>query len=686
MAYRIGVDVGGTFTDLVALAEDGSKLSLLKVPSTPDDPSRGLFEGLDSLLALRAIAPSEVSYLGHGTTVCLNAILERKGVKTGLVTTRGMRDLLELRRQTRDHLYDLQADKPEPLIPRPLRLEVPERTLFDGSILEPLDLEAAARALDELAEQGIRALAICFLHSYANPAHEAEVKALAAKKHPELSLSVSSEVLPEFREFERLSTTVVNAYVGPLMTHYLARVEAVVERLRLPARPHILQSNGGVVALTHARERPVFTIASGPSAGVAGAAFVAREAGFDRIISFDMGGTSTDICLVERGTPLTASEKRYHGHPVKGSMLDLHSIGAGGGSIAWVDAGGFLRVGPQSAGAAPGPACYGQGGPGPTVTDANLVLGRLNPDGFLGGKIRLDPHLAEAAIGEGLCRYLSMDIHRAAAALLTVVNANMASAIRLCSVARGYDPRAFTLVAYGGAGPMHASAVARQLGIPRVLVPANPGVLSALGLVLADVKTECSRTRIRKTETADPEELEAIYRELETEARQWARRGGFREEAVRLSRSADMRYVRQNYELGVPVPARIGPAQVEQVIRNFHRVHRRVYGYASPDAPTELVSARVMARIPVAKPALSVRPGGHGTVPDSVKGERRVFFDEQGFVPCLIYERAKLPPEVPILGPAILEQLDCTAVMCPDEVASIDLYGNLLIELPARPV
>ncbi|MFQ5520023.1 MAG: hydantoinase/oxoprolinase family protein [Candidatus Methylomirabilia bacterium] len=685
MTYRIGVDVGGTFTDLVALAEDGSSLSLLKVPSTPDDPSRGLFEGVERLLALGAIPPAGVSYLGHGTTVCLNAVLERKGAKTGLLTTRGMRDLLELRRQIRDHLYDLQADKPAPLIPRQLRLEVPERTLFDGSILESLDLEAAARALNELADQAVRAVAICFLHSYMNPTHEAAVKTLAAEKYPELYLSVSSEVLPEFREFERLSTTVLNAYVGPLMSDYLTRVEAAAQRLRLPIRPHILQSNGGVVTLTHARERPVFTMASGPSAGVAGAAFIARQSGSDRIISFDMGGTSTDICLVERGVPLTAFEKQYHGHPLKGLMLDVHSIGAGGGSIARVDAGGFLRVGPESAGADPGPACYAHGGAEPTVTDANLLLGRLNAEGLLGGKLPLDGRLAEAAIGERLCRPLKMDIETAASAILTVVNANMASAIRLCSVERGYDPRAFILVAYGGAGPMHATQVARQLGIPRVLVPANPGVLSALGLVVADVKTERSRTCIRKVDATDPGELEAIYRELEHEARQWARRGGFREETVRLARSADMRYLRQNYELAVSVPAHLGPARVKQVIRDFHRQHRRVYGYASPDAPTELVTARVVVRIPVRRPPLSFRDGGHGTVSDALRGERRVFFDQQVFVPCPIYQREKLPPESSIPGPAILEQFDCTTVISPTEVGRIDPYGNLLIELLARP-
>lgn len=681
MRYRIGVDIGGTFTDLAALAEDGSGLILQKLPTTPEDPSRGFAEGLEALLGEGRLAAEAVGYLAHGTTVAINAVLEGKGARTGLLTTRGMRDLLELRRQVRDRLYDLQADKPEPLVPRRLRLEVPERVRFDGSVLVPLDLEAAAVALDTLAGEGVAALAVCFLHAYANPVHEQAVKALAAARHPRVYLSISSEILPEFREFERLSTTVLNAYVGPAMSAYLAGLDARVAGLGLRVRPHILLSNGGVVTVAQARERPVYTLASGPTAGVAGAAFVAGRAGIDRVVSFDMGGTSTDVGLVERGTPLTAAEKHYHGHPVKGSMLDVRSIGAGGGSIAWVDAGGFLRVGPESAGALPGPACYGRGGLRPTVTDANLVLGRLGPDGLLGGRIRLDPRLAETAVGETLAAPLGRDVPGAAAAVLTVVDASMAAAIRLCLAARGRDPRAFTLVAYGGAGPMHATRVARRLGMPRVLVPAHPGVLSALGLLVADVKAEFSRTRVERLDSLDPAALEALYGELEGQAVAWARRGGLGGESLRFRRSADMRHLRQNHELAVPVPRRPGPA-LASLARAFHRAHRRTYGYAAPEEPVELVTARVTAWLPVASPRLPA-PAGGGAPADALRGQRRVFFEGPGFVPCPVYDRVKLAPGTELRGPAILEQLDCTTVIAPDELLRVDPFGNLLVNLPA---
>jgi N-methylhydantoinase A len=684
MRYRIGVDIGGTFTDLAALAGDGSGLILQKLPTTPDDPSRGFSDGLEALLADARLVPEAVGYLAHGTTVAINTVLEGKGARTGLITTRGMRDLLELRRQVRDHLYDLQADKPAPLVPRRLRLEVPERVRFDGSVLTPLDPGAVAGALDTLAREEVAALAVCFLHAYANPAHEQAVKALAAARRPAMYLSISSEVLPEFREFERLSTTVLNAYVGPAMSAYLARLAERVAGLGLPVQPHILQSNGGVVTVAHARERPVYTLASGPTAGVAGAVFIAGQAGVDRIVSFDMGGTSTDVGLVERGTPLTATEKHYHGHPVKGSMLDVHSIGAGGGSIAWVDAGGFLRVGPESAGALPGPACYGRGGRRPTVTDANLVLARLGADGLLGGKIRLDPRLAEAAIGEALAGPLGLDVPGAAAAMLTVVDANMAAAIRLCLAAGGHDPRAFTLVAYGGAGPMHATRVARRLKMRRVLVPAYPGVLCALGLLVADIKAEFSRTRVERLDSLDAPALEALYRDLEGQALAWARRGALSEEALRFTRSADMRHPRQNHELVVPVPRRLGPTSLASLARGFHRGHRRSYGYASPEEPVQLVTARVTASLPVPAPRLPAAGGGGATVADAARGQRRVFFEGPGFVPCAVYDRGKLAPGMELRGPAILEQLDCTTVVAPDEVLRVDPFGHLLVDLPAE--
>jgi N-methylhydantoinase A len=680
--WRLGVDTGGTFSDLAALSDDGATLAILKVPSTPDDPSRALADGIRVLLDDNGVAPTAVRYLGHGTTVCLNAILEEKGARTGLITTRGMRDLLALRRQTRDHLYDLHAPAPVPLVPRRLRLEVPERVLFEGSVLEPLDPDAAADAIETLRRGDVEALAVCLLHAYANPAHEAVVRALAERLAPRVYVSVSSEVLPEFREYERLSTTVLNAYVGPLMSRYLARLEERVASLGLGVPPHVLLSNGGVATIAHARARPVFTMASGPSGGVTGAVFVAREAGIDHVLTFDMGGTSTDVCLVEHGVPATASEKRYHGHPVKGAMLDVHSIGAGGGSVAWVDAGGFLRVGPESAGADPGPACYGRGGARPTVTDANLVLGRLGAAGLLGGSLRLDPGLAEDAIGTALCGPLGHDVGRAAARVVAVVDAAMAAALRLAAVARGADPRTFTLVAFGGAGPMHATAVARQVGIRRVLVPSRPGVLCALGLVVADLRTEFSRTQIAGIDRLDPSELEALYRALERDARAWAAASGFGHAELILTRSADLRHTRQNHELAVTVPTRVSARTLAGVVRAFHRAHRRAYGYATPDAPTELVTARVAARIPVAPPNLVASAGTSATVDGARIGERRVCFAETGFAPCPIYDRTRLPTGAKLAGPAILEQLDCTTVVGPRDTVEVDGRGNLVIEVP----
>ena len=680
--WRVGVDVGGTFTDLAAIEEDGGRLVGLKVPSTPDDPSRAIEAALAALLARESLPPAAIGYLGHGTTVCVNAILEGKGARTGLITTHGMRDLLELRRQTRDHLYDLFADKPLPLVPRRHRLEVSERVLFDGSVLTPLDDAAAERAVASLAGDGVEALAICFLHAYANPAHERRVNALATHAAPALYVSTSSDVLAEFREYERLSTTVLNAYVGPVMSRYLAELDERVKRLQLPVRPHILLSNGGVATLAHARERPVFTMASGPSAGVTGAVFVARRAGVADVIGFDMGGTSTDVCLVERGVPAVATEKRYHGHPVKGAMLDVHSIGAGGGSIAWVDAGGFVRVGPQSAGADPGPACYARGGTQPTVTDANLVLGRLGVATRLGGALALDPRRAEGAIAEHLARPLGRSVTDAATATVAVVDAAMAGAVRLAAVARGADPRAFTLVAYGGAGPMHATAVARQLGMRRVLVPPQPGVLCALGLVVSDLRTELSRTRIARLDRTSATALDAAFVELEDDARRWAERAGFSARDVRLTRAVDMRHARQNHELAVAAPARFGGDALARLERGFHQAHARAYGYAAPDEPVEVITLRVAATIPVEAPSLPPAAPARGTIRDAHTGERRAYFDG-GFVRTPVYDRTRVPRGARLRGPAILDQADTTTVLAPGERAAIDRHGNVVIEMPS---
>jgi len=677
MAWRVGVDVGGTFTDLAAIDEAGGPVRLEKVPTTPADQSAGVAAGLKTLLRREGVSPAAVTYLGHGTTVCINAVLERKGARTGLVTTQGMRDLLELRRQIRDDLYDLQADKPEPVVPRNLRHEVPERTLADGQVVTTLDVDAVRATIGALVAEGVEALAVCFLHSYVNPAHERAVAELVRREFPDLYLSVSSDVLPEFREFERLSTTVMNAYVGPVMARYLGRFEERVAALGLGARPLILQSNGGVATVSQVRERPVYTMASGPSAGVTGAAYLAGRAGHVRIITFDMGGTSTDVSVVEQGTPMTATEKAYHGYPVKAAMLDVDSIGAGGGSLAWIDRGGFLRVGPQSAGADPGPAGYARGGESPTVTDANLVLGRLDPDYFLGGAMRLDRDRAAGAIDRHLAGPLELSFTDAALGVLKVVDAHMAAAIRLATVERGRDPRQFTLVAFGGAGPMHAAAVARLLGIPRVLVPPSPGVLCALGLLVADVRTELSRTALRRTDRTTPTELAAIFADLESRASEWARRGGLRGEQIILSRSIEMRYARQNHELAVEVGRRLTPADLA---RRFHQAHRRAFGYASPEEPTELVTFRLAVTLPVARPAIAASPEPG----DPRRGSRPVYFEStKGFVQTPVLERVRLAPGFLLAGPAVIEQMDCTTVVEPGQTVSVDGDGNLVIPIGA---
>jgi N-methylhydantoinase A len=665
--------VGGTFTDLAAVDDAGGAVRLEKVPTTPADQSIGVAAGLSMLFTRPGLSPASVSYLGHGTTVCINAVLERKGARTGLVTTRGMRDLLELRRQIRDDLYDLQADKPEPLVPRDLRREVPERTLADGRIDTALDLEATRAAITALVRDGVGALAVCFLHSYVNAAHEQAVAELVRREFPALYLSISSDVLPEFREFERLSTTVMNAYVGPVMAGYLGRFEERMAELGLAARPLILQSNGGVATVGQVRERPVYTMASGPSAGVTGAAYVAGRAGHPRIITFDMGGTSTDVSVVEEGTPVTAAQKAYHGYPVKAPMLDVDSIGAGGGSLAWIDPGGFLRVGPRSAGADPGPAAYGRGGDAPTVTDADLLLGRLDAGSVLGGAMRLDRDRASQAMERDVARPLGLSVTDAALGVVKIVDASMAAAIRLATVERGRDPRQFTLVAFGGAGPMHAAAVARLLGIPRVLIPPSPGVLCALGLLVADVRTELSRTALRRTDRTTPAELAAIFADLQTRAAEWARRGGLPMERITLARSVEMRYARQNHELAVEVGRRLTAADLDH---RFHQAHRRAFGYASPGEPTELVTFRVAVTLPVARPAMAVSPEPG----DPLRGARPVYFEStKGFVETSVLDRARLAPGYSVTGPAVIEQIDCTTIVEPAQAATVDAHGSLVI-------
>ena len=537
--------------------------------------------------------PDQLTFVAHGTTVATNALLEGKGARTGLVTTRGFRDLLEIARQKRPHLYDLQADKPAPLVPRYLRREVGERLAWDGSTVEKLSLDEVRKTLDALKAEDIEALAVCFLYSFVDPAHERLVEAEIRARFPGLFVSLSADVSPEFREYERLSTTVINAYLGPLVSRYLQRFGDEVGRLGIRPAPYVNQSNGGIISVTAAAEQPVRTLLSGPSAGVMGAAWVSAAAGIDSIITFDMGGTSTDVARVENGRPVIGAQRTIAGYPVRIPSLEIETVGAGGGSIAWVDSGGALRVGPQSAGAHPGPACYGRGGTAPTVTDANVVLGRLSATQLLDGRMAVRRELAEQAIAR-LAAQLGASVVETARGIVSVVQTNMLGAIRIVSVRKGYDPRGYTLVAFGGAGPLHAAALARDLGIERVLVPPAPGILCALGLLVAPLRLDLVRTRVALLDPMTEAELAQGFDDLELQASAWLDRENVPPARRRLARAFDMRYVGQNFELTVTPPA--GDSLDAKALRGeFLREHERVYGYAAADEPVQIVALRLTA-------------------------------------------------------------------------------------------
>ncbi len=679
---RIGVDVGGTFTDVALYDEAAGHVAVHKLPSVPQDPSQGILAGIAAILEARGAAPAAVTYLAHGTTVATNALLERRGARTALLTTRGFRDLLEIARQRRPDLYRLQTPKPPPLVPRRLRREVDERLLPDGGVLRGLTVEEVDRALAALDGEAVEALAICFLYSFVDPAHEELAAKRARARWPDRYVSVSHEVLPEFREYERLSTTVLNAYLGPLVGDYARRFREGTRALGIRPEPYITQSNGGIISIEGAYQRPVRTLLSGPSAGVMGAAWVGRLVGQDSLITFDMGGTSTDVGLVERGTPAVATDREIEGIPVRVPMLDIHTVGAGGGSIAWVDAGGSLRVGPRSAGARPGPACYRAGGTEPTVTDANVLLGRLNPTHLLGGRMPIDRAASEEAVGR-LARALGLPPTDAARGILAVVHSNMLRAIRVVSVERGRDPKDFALLAFGGAGPLHAAALAAELGVRSVLVPPQPGILCALGLLVADLRTDYARTRILPLAPGAEAALAAEFAPLEAAARTWLDREGIPPQDRALERQLDMRYEGQNYELAVPCGD--GAPDVAALRRAFLAAHAQAYGYAAEEEPVQVVNLRVRAVGRVAPLLWPTEPPAGPDPTAAHAGARPAFFDEAGgFVEAPLYARDRLRPGHRIAGPAVIEQMDSTTVLAPGQGAEVHPTGVLTITVSPR--
>ncbi len=671
----LGVDVGGTFTDFVLL-DDAGQVSIHKLLTSARDPSLAILQGITDLEA----GPGTT--VVHGATVATNALLERRGARTALVTTEGFCDVLEIGRQTRADLYALRPTRPEPLVPAIWRYEVPERVDQRGNVLVPLDPVAADAVARQIMQEGFESVAVCFLFSFLNPDHERQVQeriaALGGDSAPFVSLSC--DVLPEYREYERTSTTVINAYVGPLMSDYLGKLERGLSGRRL----RIMQSNGGAISAEAARKLAARTALSGPAGGVVGSFELAHMAGFDQVITFDMGGTSTDVSLCP-GRIQETTEGAIAGLPLRLPIIDIHTVGAGGGSIARLDAGGALRVGPQSAGAEPGPVCYGREEAHEiTVTDANLVLGRLDADHFLGGRMKLDQSRTKARMQE-FARRLSLPLEAAAWGVIRVANSNMERAIRTISVERGYDPRDFTLVAFGGAGPLHACELATALRIPRVLIPPHPGVLSAMGMVLADVVKDYSQTVMLQASEATAQALECLFGPLYERAYSDLQAQGFAPAEIRLLPALDMRYVGQSFELRVAIAAE-GNQDVDHCVQDFHELHRRRFSYASESEPVEIVNVRLKAVGVTAKPLFAHHPPGNPDPKGAHIGYKQAHFaDSQSPhaarpIYTALYQRERLAPGNIVVGPAIIFQLDTTSVLPPGWAATMDGWGNLVAE------
>ena len=678
MAWRVEVDSGGTFTDVCLFDDTTGRLEVWKVSSTPDDPSLGILTGVTEALRRVGATPDAITWFGHGTTVSTNALIQQHGARTGLITTDGFRDLLEIGRQKRPDLYDLMADKPVPLVSRDLRLQVPERLRHDGSVETALDETAFRLAVGRLREADVEAVAVCFLYGFINTAHEAAAARILHEEFPDAFTSISHEVAPEFREFERLSTTVVNAYLGPVMRGYIQRLGERLSATGVRATPHLTQSNGGVISFAQAERLPVRTVLSGPSTGVVGAREVGLLAGHPDLITFDMGGTSTDVSLLRAGQCRLSGEAIVHGYPIKAPMLDIHTVGAGGGSIAYVD-NGLLKVGPRSSGAYPGPVCYGLGNTEPTVTDANLLLGLLNPRHLLGGRMPVHRDLAREAI-ERLAGSLGLDPMATARGILAVVTANMARAIWVISVQRGYDPRDYTLIAFGGAGPLHAARLARELDIGRVLVPRSPGILCAMGLLLTDLRADFALTRLLVLGRAALSEVDNAFRTLEARAADWFDDATIAPENRLLSRTVDMRYAGQNYELAVPLPdGPIGPHSLVALAEGFAAVHRRLYGFVTDDEPVQLVTFRVEATGVVRKARFTPQ-ALTGSDPGPALIERRPVWSRTGFESCPVYDRDRLDAGVRFDGPTIVEQMDATTFVPDGMTARVDTWLNLILE------
>jgi N-methylhydantoinase A len=686
--YRLGVDVGGTHTDLVLLDAASGQVMVEKVASTPKNPALGVLDGVARFVA-RGIAPGSIAFFAHGTTITTNALLEMRGAKVGLLITQGFRAVQEIQNQARDgNLFDYFYAKPAPIAPQSLTKEIPERSDYLGKVLVRLDREAVRRAARELNAAGVDSIAVCYLFSFMNPAHEQETRALIHEEYPQVHVSLSSEVLPRIREWARMSTTLVNAYLEPVLVHYIDHLNRGLDQAGVSTgQRFLMQSNGGVMPFSAAIAggRTVHTLFSGPAAGAQASAHLAQDEAKTGLVTLDMGGTSADIAFIEGGVPLEVTEGTIARRQIDVPALDMTSISAGGGSIAWIDGGGFLNVGPQSAGADPGPVCYGRGGTRPTVTDADLVCGFLNPEYFLGGAQVLDIKAARAALASQIAEPLKMELLEAAAGIQRIVDMRMADEVRVFAAKRGVDLSAFTLLPFGGAGAVHAAAVAQELGMRRILVPPRPGAFSALGLLCTDVVHDYIRSELKPLAEVTPAHAEEIFAKLEHKAREELRAEGMNPSDGRFARELDLRYTGQGYELRTPLEGLFGTLLTEEslaaVRTRFDERHAQIHGHAAKERPVELVSYRLRVRVTVPKyqPVPEPPPPAPRPIETAIKGRRRLHLAGKDSVNAVLYERDRLDIGATISGPAIIEQFDSTTVIPPGWSGRVDAYRNLIL-------
>lgn len=682
---RLAVDIGGTFTDSVYI-DDDRKLHIDKTPSTPEDFAKGVINGIERL----DLDVSELDIFIHGATTVLNALVEKKVAEVGLITTEGFRDALEMMRWDRDpHIYDYTVKKSEPWVPRHLRKEVDERILKDGEVHKELDEEEARQVVRELKEAGVDAVAICLIHGYANSIHEEKIESIVKEEFPEAYVSCSHKVAPEYKEFERTSSTVINSATGPVLDDYLSRLSDALEDKEYKKKIYAMQSNGGLIREDEARKTPITTIMSGPVGGVVGGVHLSNMLDNPNVITLDMGGTTADIALIENheanySTKIEVKDEQgWDKWPVLAPTIDVTSIGAGGGSIAWVDVGDVWKVGPKSAGADPGPACYGQGGTEPTVTDANLLAGRMNPDYFLGGEMDVDVEAAKKALGK-IGDVFDIDLHEVSSGILEIVVSNMAREIRTSCAEEGYDYSEAALMAFGGAGQLHATDLAKELNISTVVAPYQPGSMSAMGMLVSDFRYDASKTWVHPTEPSAMGRVNEIYKELEAETLDNLESQGVSNEKVSLTRTCDIRYAGQEYVINTPIPqGELTGDQVEKIVRNYNDLHERQRGHCNRDEDTQFVTFRVVGRGVVEKPYYAEKEEGEASpCEEAIKGKRKAYSSEvQEFIEHDIYEWEKLKPNNSFSGPAIVEDPRTTLYLSGNEVAKVDSHMNIIIEV-----